>query len=116
MRSNQKTKQIKFSTIKTLATSATGLLILSGCSTLNVESAKLSLPEVRTALQEDKAALTRDVEPLAGPLTLDGAIARAIKYNAERRYKAMEEAVAMGTFEAGKFDMLPKLIASAGYR
>jgi outer membrane protein TolC len=116
MRSNQKTKQINFSTIKTLALSATGLLILSGCSTLNVESAKLSLPEVRSALQEDKAALTRDVEPLAGPLTLDGAIARAIKYNAERRYKAMEEAVAMGTFEAGQFDMLPKLIASAGYR
>jgi outer membrane protein TolC len=116
MRSHQKNKQINFSAIKTLALGATGLLILSGCSTLNVESAKLSLPEVRSALQEDKAALTRDVEPLAGPLTLDGAIARAIKYNAERRYKAMEEAVAMGTFEAGKFDMLPKLIASAGYR
>jgi outer membrane protein TolC len=116
MRSHKKFKQINFSTIKTIAMSATGLLILSGCSTLTVESAKLSLPEVRSALQEDKAALTRDVEPLAGPLTLDGAIARAIKYNAERRYKAMEEAVAMGTFEAGRFDMLPKLIASAGYR
>lgn len=102
--------------IKTLPLLAAGLLILSGCSTLDVNSAKLSLPEVRATLQEDKAALARGVEPLAGPLTLDGAIARAIKYNAERRYKAMEEAVAMGTFEAGQFDMLPKLIASAGYR
>jgi len=116
MRSNQKFRQINFAAIKTLALGAGSILILSGCSTLNVDSAKLSLPEVRAALQEDQAALKRDVEPLAGPLTLDGAIARAIKYNAERRYKAMEEAVAMGTFEAGQFDMLPKLIASAGYR
>lgn len=116
MRSNHKIKHINFSVFKTLALGAGGLLILSGCSTLNVENAKLSLPEVRSTLQNDKAALARDVEPLAGPLTLDGAIARAIKYNAERRYKAMEEAVAMGTFEAGQFDMLPKLIASAGYR
>lgn len=54
--------------------------------------------------------------PLNGPLSLDEAIARAVKYNAERHYRAMEEAVATNTFEAGKFDMLPKLIASAGYR
>ena len=92
------------------------LWLLSACSTLDVGTAKLSTAEVSATLQDDKAALARDVEALNGPLTLDGAIARAIKYNAERRYKAMEEAVAMGTFEAGQFDMLPKLIASAGYR
>jgi outer membrane protein TolC len=56
------------------------------------------------------------VQPLTGPLKLEEAIARAIKYNAERRVKAIEEAIAEGTFEAGKFDMLPKLVASAGYR
>jgi outer membrane protein TolC len=104
------------SAIKTLALGATCLLALNGCSTLNVDTAKLSQQEVRATVEEGKAAQAREVEPLAGPLTLDGAIARAIKYNAERRYKAMEEAVAMGTFEVGQFDMLPKLIASAGYR
>lgn len=93
-----------------------GMLLLTGCSTLNVEQTRLTLPEVRATLQEDKTALTKDVEPLSGPLTLDNAIARAIKYNADRRFRAMEEAVALGTFEAGKFDMLPKLVASAGYR
>ena len=115
MRAHQKYNQFYATRFKALGAIA-GLLTLSACSTLNVESAKLSLPEVRAALDEDKAALKRGVEPLAGPLTLDGAIARAIKYNAERRYKAMEEAVAMGTFEAGQFDLLPKMIASAGYR
>lgn len=114
MRSNQKLNH--GSTAKTLGLAAVSLLVLSGCSTLNVENAKLTLPEVRATLQEDKAALTKDVEPLTGPLTLDNAIARAIKYNADRRFRAMEEAVALGTFEAGKFDMLPKLVASAGYR
>lgn len=92
------------------------MLGLGGCASFSVETAQLSIPEMRATLQQDKAALEHDVEPLTGPLTLDGAIARAIKYNADRRYRAMEEAVAVGTFEVGKFDMLPKLIASAGYR
>jgi outer membrane protein TolC len=93
-----------------------GLLMLAGCSTLKFDTASLTEKEVRTTVAADKAALVRDVEPLNGPLTLEGAVARAIKYNAEQRYHAMEEAVAQGTFEVGKFDMLPKLIASAGYR
>jgi len=93
-----------------------GLLMLAGCSTLNFGTAALTEDEVRSTVAADKAALVRDVEPLIGPLTLEGAVARAIKYNAEQRYHAMEQAVAQGTFEVGQFDMLPKLIASAGYR
>lgn len=88
-------------------------LALSACATLEPQPLRSS--EIDAAIQTDHTALTRDVEPLNGPLTLDEAIARAIKYNAERRYKAMEEAVAYGTFEAGRFDMLPRLVASAGY-
>jgi len=116
MRSVQKRIANEYFPINKIALGAASLLILSGCSTLNVDSAKLTLPEVRAALQEDKTALTRDVEPLNGPLTLDNAIARAVKYNADRRFRAMELAVAQDSFEAGKYDMLPKLVASAGYR
>jgi outer membrane protein TolC len=92
------------------------LLLITGCSSLTLDSARLSAAEVKSTLAADREALTRDVEPLAGPLTMEGAVARAIKYNADRRYRAMEEAVAMGAFEVGQFDMLPKVIASAGYR
>lgn len=116
MRSHYPNHYTAFPALQALSLAAACLLTLGGCSTLSVDSAKLSTTEVRSTLLEDKAALARGVEPLAGPLTLDGAIARAIKYNADRRYKAMEEAVAMGTFEAGQYDLLPKLIASAGYR
>ena len=109
MHKNPKRPFIRLSGVKMGAVAVTSVLVLSGCSTFNVDNARLSNPEIRDTLLQDKAALQKDVEPLAGPLTLDGAIARAIKYNADRRYRALEEAVAMGTFEAGKFDMLPKL-------
>lgn len=116
MRSIQNDFQNKRLPTNKIALGVASLLVLSGCSTLNIDSARLTLPEVRATLQEDQTALTRDVEPLNGPLTLDNAIARAIKYNADRRFRAMEQAVAQDSFEAGKYDMLPKLVASAGYR
>lgn len=89
-------------------------LLLSGCVALQPQALKPS--EIAATVHADRAALAEGVEPLNGPLTLDEAIARAIKHNAESRYQAMEEAVAYGTFEVGRFDMLPQLLASAGYR
>lgn len=87
--------------------------LLEGCATLEPESLRSS--EVAAVTAADRRALAQDVESLAGPLTLEDAVARAIKYNAERRLKEMEVAVATGTFDVGNFDMLPKLVASAGY-
>ncbi|MYN44209.1 TolC family protein [Pseudoduganella sp. FT93W] len=107
---------MRSSQLSVLAPLSLGLFLLTGCSTLKVEQSQLTLPEVRSTLERDKAHLARDVEPLTGVLTLDGAIARAIKYNADRRLRAMEEAVAQGTLDLGQFDLLPKVIASAGYR
>lgn len=87
---------------------------LTGCASLQPEALKPA--DILASTQADKAVLNHNVEPLGSALSLEEAIARAIKYNADRRLKAMEEAVAHGTFEAGNFDMLPKLVASAGYR
>lgn len=101
--------------VNTLCAAAVALA-LSGCASVSVDANKLQLSEVRAAVEADKAALAKGVEPLAGVLTLEEAIARALKYNAEVRYKAMEQAVAVGTFEVGQYDRLPKLMASAGYR
>lgn len=90
------------------------LLGLSACA--SVDLAPLSSAEIQKTVSEDRQALDKDLEPMAGELTLEEAIARAIKYNAERRVRLMEEAVAAGQFELGNFDMLPRLVASAGYR
>lgn len=46
---------------------------------------------------------------------MDEAIARALKYNLDRRVKVMEEAVALDQLDATSWDMLPRLMASAGY-
>ncbi|MCF8209649.1 MAG: TolC family protein, partial [Rhodoferax sp.] len=65
--------------------------------------------------EADKAAIRQDVEPIVAPLTLNQAMARALKYNLDRRAKMMEEALALNQLDVTKFDMLPKLVAQAGY-
>ncbi|MGE5490183.1 MAG: TolC family protein [Actinomycetota bacterium] len=89
-------------------------LSLGGCASLAPEP--LTAPQIATATAADREAMQKDIEPLSGPLTLEGAIARAVKYNLERRTRMMEEAVALGQLEVGHYDLLPKLVASAGYR
>lgn len=56
-----------------------------------------------------------DQEPLSGPITLYEAMARAIKYNLDHRMKALEEAVALKQVDVAKFNLLPRVIANAGY-
>lgn len=63
----------------------------------------------------DRAAAQSDVEPVRNAITLEEAVARALKYNLDRRAKMMEEAVALRQYDVSKYDMLPKLLAQAGY-
>lgn len=63
----------------------------------------------------DRVAALQDVEPITGPLTLEQVIARALKYNLDRRARMLEEALAFQQFDASRYDMLPKLLAQAGY-
>ena len=88
--------------------------VLTGCASFSAQP--LTEDELQSQVQTDQQRLTQDVVPLSAIVTLDEAIARAIKYNAVQRLRAMEDAVAQNTFDASRFDMLPKLVASAGYR
>ena len=98
-----------------LLVSAIGLVGgLAGCA--NFTGKALSAEEVQAQVQTDRQSLGQDVVALSGAVSLEEAIARAIKYNAAQRLKGMEEAVAQGTANVAQFDMLPKLVASAGYR
>ena len=89
-------------------------MLLGACASLKPEA--LTPAEIAQTVQADRAEARRDVEPLNGELSLEEAIARAIKYNADRRLRAMEEAVATGVLEVSNYDMLPQVVASAGYR
>ncbi|MES2818287.1 MAG: TolC family protein [Pseudomonadota bacterium] len=88
-------------------------LSLAACSSLN--PAPLSEQALSEQGRADRATAQLDVEPLVGELTLDQAMARALKYNLDRRARMMEEALALQQFEVARYDMLPKLLAQAGY-
>lgn len=86
---------------------------LSACSTIKPEP--LTAAELRPTAQQALQAAKQPEAPIQGPLTLDEAVARALKYNLDRRTRLMEEALALGQLDVTQFDMLPKLLASAGY-
>lgn len=98
---------------KLLATSL-AVFTLAGCANLKPEA--LQDADIVKQAQTVKGKQTSAVEAINGPLSLEEAIARAVKYNAERQVRIMEEAMAYGTLDLANFDMLPKFMANAGYR
>lgn len=92
-----------------------GLLLtasLAGCSVIPEPIA----PEDQQALlAADFHQAYADVEPVGEKVTLSEAIARGLKYNLEFRVKRMEQAIAVGMLNVAQYDMLPGVIANAGY-
>jgi outer membrane protein TolC len=87
--------------------------LLSGCAV----SPKLATPdEVRARVNDDVSKMYAGQDAIAGPLTFEEAVARALKYNLDYRLKKMESALALGVADQATYDMLPNLVASAGYR
>ena len=75
----------------------------------------LTLDEHQLLMQQDRIKAQSQVEPVGDLLTLNEAVARGLKYNLDHRSKLLEQAIALGTYDVSKFDMLPKVLASAGY-
>ncbi|HYE38870.1 MAG TPA: TolC family protein, partial [Ramlibacter sp.] len=101
-------KKISFATL-----SACAALVLAGCGTVKVQP--LSPAEVRQQADLDRQAAHAEVPPVVGALSLDEAIARALKYNLTQRTRMMEEAYALRQFDTTSWDMLPRVMANAGY-
>jgi outer membrane protein TolC len=87
-------------------------LVLGGCS---VSPQLATQDEVRDRVAADTAQMFENQVAISAPITLDEALARALKYNLDYRLKNMESALALGLNELSKFDMLPRVLASAGY-
>jgi len=88
-------------------------LSLSACS--SIQPQPVDAQNLLAQGKADLAAAQKDVEPIAGELTLDQALARALKYNLDRRAKMMDEALAFKQLDVSHYDMLPRLLAQAGY-
>lgn len=92
----------------------TAAMLVAGCSTVTPKMA--TQEEVTERVKADTQAMYTGQTPISGPITLEEAIARTLKYNLDYRLKKMESALALGLADYGNYDMLPKLLASAGYR
>lgn len=91
---------------------AAGATALAGCA---LTPQPLGQDEREKLAAESRRQLFQGQEPIEGPLTLAQATARALKYQAEHRQRQMEEAAAAAQLDVARFDLLPKLTASAGY-
>lgn len=91
----------------------TSALILAGCSSLN--PTPLEDKAIRDRAAADRVKMFEQQEPITAAITLDEAIARALKYNLDLRLKKMEVAVSDQLHDVSKYDMLPNLVVGAGY-
>lgn len=88
-------------------------LFLAGCT---VSPKQPTQEEVRNRVTEDTSLMYVDQAPIAGPVTMEEAVARSLKYNLDYRLKKMESALSLGLTDYASYDMLPNLLATAGYR
>lgn len=86
--------------------------MLTGCA---VTPSPIKPEDHAVTLKLDRAIMYQNQEPLTGALTLDEAMTRTVKYNLENRLKLMEQALALGQIDLARYDMLPRLVAAAGY-
>ncbi|WP_437609521.1 TolC family protein [Erwinia sp. V71] len=85
--------------------------LLAGCA---VAPEPMTAQEQVAQAMSDRTTMFADQEPVRGNITLDEAIARALKYNLAQRVALMEQAMEDDLRDVARLDMLPKLAARAG--
>ncbi|GGA31482.1 TolC family protein [Dyella nitratireducens] len=88
------------------------VVLLSGCA---IHPKPFTDAERAHMAATERTEMFSQQDPVNGPITLDEALARAIRFNLDQRQKMMEEALAQRQLDLSNFDLLPKLTAAAGY-
>jgi len=88
------------------------LITVTGCS---VAPNPLRKDDIEMIAENDRQLIFQEQEEIEGELTLELAMALALKYNLENRVRLLEEAVANQQLDMSKVEMMPSLAASAGY-
>jgi outer membrane protein TolC len=86
--------------------------VVAGCT---VAPKAITADDVRDRVKADTARMYVDQAPISAPITMEEAVARSLKYNLDYRLKKMESALALGLTDYASYDMLPQMVASAGY-
>jgi len=86
---------------------------LAGCA---ITPQPLAEEEQFVLALADREAMYAQQEPVTQAITLEEAIARAVKYNLQHRLMLMERALEDNLADVQGLDMLPKLTARAGFK
>ncbi len=91
---------------------ALSTLLVAGCA---IKPEPLTTSTISDYALDKRARVVADQEVISGPVGLYEAIARAIKYNLDKRVREMELAVRSHDLRVAHYSMLPNAVASAGY-
>ena len=86
--------------------------LLAGCS---VTPKPLSSAQLAETADRNFQRVDAEQEPVAAPVDLYEAMARALKYNLDYKVEMMNEALKTREADVSRYDMLPQLVASGGY-
>ncbi len=98
--------------MRTPTLSALLVLFLGGCALV---PQPLDKDELSKQAIDRLSRVTMDQEPIAQPVNLYDAMARALKYNLDYKVELMEESLRMKEVDLSRFDLLPQLVATGGY-
>ena len=88
-------------------------LVLAACG--SVAPKAFTSDEIRDRAAQDVLSMYKDQEPINAPIDFHEAAARALKYNLDYKLKLMETALSRSLWDVSTYEMLPKLVAGAGY-
>lgn len=97
---------------KGIALLGASTLFLGACATV---PEPFTSAELNEAASRNFAEVDAEQEPVTAPIDLYEAMARALKYNLDYKVELMEIALRERELNLQRYDMLPQLVANAGY-
>ena len=95
------------------STAALAFALLSGCA---VGPEPLTPLQTAERIESDRAWMEANQPPLDGPLTLHGAMARALLHNLDARVRTMEQDLSLKQVELARLGLLPRATGRYGPR
>ena len=93
---------------------ALGIVLLAALMGCAVQPEPLTRAQTALRVESDLARLDAGRAPLDGPLSLHGAMARALLHNPDARVRAMEQSLALRQVDMARFGLLPALTGRYG--
>jgi outer membrane protein TolC len=109
---NQKTQPLVGRTRLAIVGMTALALLLQGCA---VNPVSLTDQELSDAATDKLARIDADQEPVAAPIGLYEAMARALKYNLDHKVELMQMSLARAKLTNASYEGLPSIVANAGF-